>query len=144
MRRLAILIGGSLGFWLLIAVATRWYYSRQGEGDFGDAVAVYSGVAIALCLLPTTITLVWSVWGLRKSPEQQLAVVLGGTGIRMFVVLAVAYVLYGNVGYFQQHAGFWMWILIGYLFTLALETMLVLGGQPKTEATVSSGDSILR
>ena len=61
---------------------------------------------------------------------------MGITGVRMFVVLAAAYMLYGNVGYFQQHAGFWMWILIAYLFTLALETMLVLGGQPKNEAAV--------
>jgi hypothetical protein len=51
---------------------------------------------------------------------------LGGTGVRMFFVLAGALLLYFLVPYFQNQKTFWMWVLISYLFTLALEMTLIL------------------
>jgi hypothetical protein len=54
--------------------------------------------------------------------------VLGGTGLRMVVVMTAGLVLFLRVDYFQKNPGFWAWILVFYLFTLALEMTLILRG----------------
>jgi hypothetical protein len=90
----------------------------------GDAALVYSGVAVGLCLLPTVFTLLWADWASQQAPEQQLTMVLGGTGVRMGLVLGVGLLLYLLVPYFQQQS-FWLWLLVFYLFTLALEMVLI-------------------
>jgi hypothetical protein len=117
MRRLGIFVSGCLVFWLAVALPARHVW--------GDSAAVFSGVAILLCLIPTAATFVWAQWALAHSPEQQLWMVLGGTGIRMFFVLTGGGLLYWLVPYFQQSQSFWIWILISYLFTLSLEMALV-------------------
>src|SRR5262249_45866331 len=117
MRQLGILAGSSALFWILIAVPVRYFG--------GESAAVFSGVGVLLCLIPTSLTLFWSRWALQRSPEQQLLMVLGGTGVRMFFVLIAGLALYSLVPYFQVPS-FWVWILVAYLFTLALEVGLVL------------------
>src|SRR5437588_221513 len=82
----------SAAFWLLLALPAR----RLGGGD---AAVVYSGTALALCLVPAVVTLLWAGWALDKSPEQQLTLVLGGTGMRLFVVLGSAWALFASVPY---------------------------------------------
>jgi hypothetical protein len=52
-------------------------------------------------------------------------VVLGGTGLRLFFVLGAGLVLTGAVPYFQLQS-FWVWVLVFYLFTLALEMLLAI------------------
>ena len=54
---------------------------------------------------------------------------MGGTGVRLFVVLLAAWGLWSNVGYYHQST-FWTWLLIAYLVTLALEITLLLMGKP--------------
>src|SRR5262249_60056255 len=110
----------SVLFWCLAAVPARHW--------LGDSAAVFSGIALLLCLVPTGVTLLWAGWSLRRSPEHQLLMVLGGTGVRMFFVLAAGLVLYFQVPYFQAQS-FWIWVLVAYLFTLALEVSLVLSGR---------------
>jgi hypothetical protein len=122
--RLGWLIGLSLALWVVVAVPSRWLW--------GDAAAVYSGVALLLCLAPTALTLVWSDWAFRQSAVQQLVVVLGGTGVRMAFVLAAAWALVTWVPYFQLQPGFWAWVLGAYLATLALETVLMVRGRSVT------------
>src|SRR5262245_31272510 len=117
MRRLGMLAGGSLVFWFLLAVPARYW--------LGDSAAVFLGVGLLLCLVPTAATLLWAGWSLKQSPEQQLLMVLGGTGVRMFFVLAAGLLLYSQVPYFQEQS-FWIWVLVAYLCTLALEVALVL------------------
>ncbi|HEV3257562.1 MAG TPA: hypothetical protein VG013_11820 [Gemmataceae bacterium] len=126
-RRLLYLFGASSAFWLLVALPAR----HLGGGD---AAAVYSGTALLLCLLPAVVTLVWAGWALEKAPEQQLALVLGGTGLRLFVVLAAAWVLVQSVPYYREHGGFWNWLVVCYLFTLAMEMTLLLAGRPAAKA----------
>jgi len=121
MRRLVLFLAGSLALWTLVAIPARFIW--------GDWALVYSGTALALCLAPTTVTLLWSAWAFQQAPEHQLAMVLGGTGLRMFVVLAAGLVLYNHVEYFQNHPGFWTWVLVCYLVTLALEVALMLSGR---------------
>jgi hypothetical protein len=115
------LIAGSLAFWVVVAVPARHWW--------GEAEAVYAGVAILLCLVPTVVTLLWNGWTADASPEKQLVAVLGGTGLRLVVVLLGAWILHARVAYFQEHAGFWVWVLVAYLFTLLLEKLLLLGGR---------------
>src|SRR6516162_668212 len=117
MRRLGILIGGSLAFWVLVALPARQLW--------GESAAVFFGVGILLCLIPTALTMVWAKWALDRSAEQQLLMVLGGTGVRLFFVLTSGLLLYFLVPYFQGHQSFWVWILVAYLFTLVLEVSLI-------------------
>ena len=126
-RRLLYLFGGCAAFWLLVALPAR----HLGGGD---AAVAYSGTALALCLVPGVVTLLWAGWALDKSPEQQLTLVLGGTGMRLFVVLGAAWVLFATVPYYREHNGFWAWLLVFYLFTLALEMALLLAGRPAAKA----------
>jgi hypothetical protein len=118
MRRLAILVSGSLCFWLLVAFPARHVW--------GDSALIFSGVSILLCLVPTGLTLVWANWAMEQPPQQQLLVVLGGTGLRMFFVLFGGLLIYFFVPYFQNQQSFWFWVLVSYLVTLTLEMAVVL------------------
>jgi len=121
MRRLAILVSGSLCFWLLAALPARHVW--------GDSALVFSGVSVLLCLVPTALTLSWANWAMEQAPQQQLLVVLGGTGLRMFFVLFGGVLIYFLVPYFQNQQSFWIWVLISYLVTLTLEMALVLAAR---------------
>src|SRR4051794_29235589 len=127
MRRVLFLIGSSLLFWLLTSLPFRML---AGDRDAGDAAVVYAGTAVLLCLIPTSLTLLWSSYALKQAPEQQLTAVLGGTGLRIFGVLLMGFALYRWVPYFQKYPGFWPWLLVSYLVTLALEMTILLAGRP--------------
>jgi hypothetical protein len=90
----------------------------------GETGLVYSAVAMGLCLLPSVVTMVAADWSFRQAPDLQLAIILGGTGVRMGFVLGVGLLLYYLVPFFAQPS-FWIWLLIYYLLTLALEVVLV-------------------
>jgi hypothetical protein len=117
---LLLLFTGVTAFW---AVAASLGIALSDPAD--NQVVGYSATAAGLCLVPSALTLIWALWDMGKSPEEQRLVVLGGTGVRMFVVLGVALLLHMTVPYFGQQ-NFWLWVLIFYLFTLALEMGLVL------------------
>jgi len=125
MRRVGLLVVGSMVFWVLVALPSRHLW--------GDSAAVYSGVALFLCLVPTAATMLWANWAFDRAADQQIVMVLGGTGLRMFVVLSGGLALYMLIPYFQEHQGFWLWVLVAYLFTLALEMILVLKGRTATD-----------
>lgn len=122
-RRLLCLLTGSLVFWLLVVLPAR----RLGGGNLA---VLHSGTALAVCLLPGLATLAWAQWAWRRSPEQQLAAVMGGTGLRMAFILAVGWTLYQWVPYYQEQLAFWVWLLVFYLFTLALDLTLLLTNSP--------------
>jgi hypothetical protein len=119
-KRLGFLIAGSLGFGVLAAYPAHTLW--------GETALVYSAVALALCLVPTGATLLWADRVADGTPEQQLALVLGGTGVRMIFVLGAGLVLYYSVPYFQQ-PGFWLAVLVYYLLTLTLEMVLLVTGR---------------
>jgi hypothetical protein len=120
-RRLAVLIGGSLAFWAALALpAAVW-----AEGP----VLLYSGVALGLCLVPGVAVVLASGLAFRGSPENQVLVALGGTAVRMFLVLGAGLALYLGMPGFHQPA-FWFWVLLFYLFTLALEVVVMVTGRP--------------
>jgi hypothetical protein len=122
-RRLLFLVGGSAAFWLLVGLPAR----HLGGGD---AAVVYLGTALLLCLVPGVVTLVWGERALRQSADKQLILILGGTGVRMGFVLLTGWMLFLWVPYYQRQS-FLMWLLVGYLFTLALDLTLLLAGRPE-------------
>jgi hypothetical protein len=122
---LLLLLGGSFAFWLLVGLPAR----HLGGGD---AALVFSGTAILLCLVPMTATLLWGERALRQTPDKQLTLVLGGTGMRMGFVLLAGWALFQWVPYFHQ-PGFLIWLGVCYLFTLALDMTLLLAGRPGGE-----------
>jgi hypothetical protein len=123
-KRVGFLVGCTLLVWSLTAIPAHLLG--------GDTALSYSAVAGALCLVPTSLTLLWADWAYRQSPEQQLTMVLGGTGVRMGLVLGVGLLLYTTLPYFQQQS-FWIWLLVFYLLTLALEMVLVVKGRTASE-----------
>lgn len=129
-RRLILLVSGSLLFWLLLAIPARQLSANLLKPGYGgDPAFVYSLTAVLICLLPTAITLYWGLRSLNGPSEQQLTLVMGGTGLRMFFVLLVGLAFYKLVPYYEAYEGFWIWLLISYLFTLGLEMVLLLSGQ---------------
>jgi hypothetical protein len=118
-RRVRILLVGSLVFWGLTAGLAYLVWEDQRE-----VVVGYSVAALTLCLVPATATLVWILWNASPSPDQQMVAVLGGTGVRMFFVLGAGLVMTSQVAFFQRRS-FWIWLLVYYLFTLTLEMILL-------------------
>lgn len=116
-HRLGILVSATAAFWLVAALPGRFFW--------GQSAVVFSGTAALLCLAPALGSLLWSVRAIEKSPEQVLVVFLGGTGLRLFVVSAGGFALYGWVPYFQEQPGFLTWLLVFYIFILFLELLLI-------------------
>src|SRR5262249_57734777 len=108
---------------------------------WGDRGIAYSAVAVVLCVVPAAATLLWAGWVSRHSPEQELLMVLGGTGVRMFVVLGVALALFLFVPFFGEPS-FLLWIAAFYLLTLALEVTLVVRGRSSGGTGVKKNDGI--
>lgn len=123
--RLLLLLGGSLAFWVLVALPAR---ALLDDPEQVSEVIAYSGMAMLLCLVPAAITLTWGCHALRRDPESQLAAILGGNGIRMFSVLLAGWLLTRWFPYYGE-SSFWNWLLVAYLYTLALEMTLLLVGR---------------
>jgi len=133
-----------LGLFVSVALAVGLALILCSRQVWGDTSAVYCTAALAICLLPALLTLTWSLWARGGPPEQQLVAVLGGTGLRLVVVSVLSLMLYQRVDYFRQQAGFMEWVLVSYLFTLALEIAFLLAGRsaaavPATGNTVRDG-----
>jgi hypothetical protein len=125
MRQLAILWIGCLGLWVLLG-GSAWLL-------LGDIALLDASVACALCIVPMTATLVWCEWAFGaerriRAPEQQLLAMLGGTGVRMFVVLVGGIVLFHAVNELHRPA-FLLWVVVFYLTTLTLEVALMIRRQ---------------
>ena len=119
-RQLAQLLTGSLALWGL-AAAPAWYFG-------GNQALVETVVACVLCLVPMTLTMVWCHQAFRTSPEQQLAAALGGTGLRMLVVIGCGIGLYHAVEQLNRTT-FLLWVVAFYLGTLTLEVVLIVRRQ---------------
>jgi len=148
MRSLLWFILGVVSVWLIVALPAALLASDPTQRN---ATLLFSSLAFCICLVPSALTLVLSLLGLTR-PQDQWMVVVGGTGIRMFVTLGVSVGLFiyfraeetqGHplqIPYFRQEeyqGQFWLWILAAYLTTLAIETMVVLRASPKTETPIA-------
>jgi hypothetical protein len=116
--RVGRLIAGTVGFWL--AAAGGAFLLKRPEW------VEPSIPAAALCLFPEALTLRWATRAAGGSPDSQLVAFLGGMLVRMALVLAGGLALYFLAPACHRPA-FWVWVAVFYLFTLALETFLVVG-----------------
>lgn len=121
----------SVLLWLLIALPAR--------AAWGDATVLASAVALAVCLLPALGSLAWVMWSWTRPVETQFVAGMGGTGIRLFGVVAVSIGLVQNVPFLAEN-GFVPWVVLLYLLTLGLEVGLLLWAWP-TGNTVSSASA---
>jgi hypothetical protein len=126
-RRLLFLVGSCAAFWLLVGLPAR----HLGGGD---AAMVFLGTALLVCLVPAILTLVWGERAFQQSADKQLILVLGGTGVRMTFVLLAGWTLFRYVPYYQRQPSFLIWLVVGYLFTLALDMIVLLLGRPERES----------
>jgi hypothetical protein len=120
------LIGGTALFAALVTYPARLLAERQ-EWERPELTALWSATAALLCLVPTALTFAWTRRAHAAQPEQQLLAVMGGTGVRMAFVLAVGLVLFLGVKEYEYQR-FWMFVVVYYLFTLALEMILIVRG----------------
>jgi hypothetical protein len=124
------LVSATVLFWVLVAIPVR--YLLGGEWTY-----LYSGTAMLLCLVPGVLTMLWAIRAGQSDPQQQLLMVLGGTGVRLFGVLTVAYLLWQNVAVFHEEGGFLLWLVVFYMVTLAVELQLVLSSRAKMDSSAT-------
>ncbi len=123
-HRLGILVIGTLAVWAVVVIPARAYW--------GDQAFIYSAVAAVLCLVPNIGTLLWADRVTNQGAEQQLLLMVGGTLARMVVALGGGLALHLLVPYFE-HMSFWVWLLVFYLLTLALDVFLVVTAKPAAD-----------
>jgi hypothetical protein len=115
MKKLGLLAAATLLLWTVL-IYPGWLLG-------GDLVWAQSLCALGICLVPALATMAWTLKTV-SAPEQQLTAILGGSGIRMAVALGGGYLLYkGWPETFTDN--FWLWMVLFYMFILALETILV-------------------
>jgi hypothetical protein len=119
-QRLLLLLGSCLFLWLLLAGPVYWL--------LGSQQLLFSAVAAGVCLIPAAGTLILCELAFGKSPEQQLAAVMGGMGIRMLFVLGLGMTMYYGLPGFKS-GSFWLWIIGFYLVTLAAEVTIIVRRQ---------------
>ena len=119
-RHLKTFLFGAAAFWAVAA------YPALRFG--GTPAFVYTLVALGLCAAPTAVVAWWAGRAGDRTAGERLLLMLGGTGLRMGLVLGVGLVLYLTVPYFQQPS-FWLWLLAFYLYLLGLEIYLILSEQ---------------
>jgi hypothetical protein len=116
MKQLGFLIAGTLAFWAVVAYPARLLW--------GDSALLFSATAGLLCLVPTVLTLAWYLKAFHGAPETQLLAALGGTAMRMVVVVGIGMILFHTVPELHYQR-FWLWLLAFYLFTLTVEITLI-------------------
>jgi hypothetical protein len=116
MRKLGLLLAGTVALWFLVFLPARFL--------LGDRALVESVVAAVLCLVPMMLTLLWCLRAQGGTVESQLAAAMAGTGVRLLTVLAGAVILFLNVEALGQPS-FMILVVLFYVATLALEILLL-------------------
>jgi hypothetical protein len=80
-----------------------------------------------------------ALWSSHRSGSEQLMAVVGGMGVRMAVVLGLSLLIFLNIPQFRvdknRELTFWGFVLVGYLATLAWETVLAARNQNGSESS---------
>lgn len=114
-------LAGLIVVTLLLWAAAAWI----GQRLWGESAVIQSAAAMLLCLVPAVGTMAWALAVRSRSSGEQMLAMLGGVGLRMFLVLGLGLAAYHAVPLLQSEA-FWIWLLVFYLVTLGLEMMMVL------------------
>ena len=124
-RPILILIFGCFMFWAILAYPAFRLWATRG--------LIESSVAASLCLLPSLLILIWEALASGTRPQDYLWLTMGGTGIRMGMVLGLG-LLIGVLNPNFQQPSFLAWVLVFYLFTLALDIVVLLKVKPRISA----------
>jgi len=121
-RTLLTFVLGYVAGWL--AIVGFCYLRWQKEGLL--CAAITGGI----CLVPTSISLAWSLLAASRSGPEQLLALMGGMGLRMLFVLAVGLLVFLSwKNWFEEpkerEYAYWGSLLVGYLMGLGLETFLL-------------------
>jgi len=115
--------------WLLLALPASYLTES-------DAPVWHSGAAALLCTVPMALAFVGTTRLARRDPRTAAVVALGASGLRMFVVLSGGLVL-GLLVPFYRNQAFWLWLVVFYFTTLALDVALLLRLRPTDSAKTS-------
>jgi len=123
-RRVSLLIGGTLGLWLLTVAYIL-------AADAGTNEVLVATAAMGLCLVPALVTLL-VIEGVAGRHLELLGITfLAGTLLQLVVIGAAAVLLDRQVEFFR--GGRWMiWVVVFGLVTLGLETAAVVVGRGQT------------
>jgi hypothetical protein len=139
-RALVRLTAAVILLWVVLAVPASLFWDG-GPVIPLDArpVLVVSGAAALVCWLPAALTLaVLTWWRRRRPPVELVAAFLLGVVMRMGLTLGgglVVFLALLPVGPPGRYV-FWVWLLVFYLATLTVETLLLVGPAPADRTTV--------
>ena len=87
-----------------------------------------SGVAIGLTVPAGLVTLFATAWLNKTSPFGRFVAVFLGSFVRLFVGLGGGLVVFFASGstFRVDMVSFWLWLMIAYLITLTIETILLI------------------
>jgi hypothetical protein len=120
-RRVGLLIAGSLVCWLIVAGAVLLVGG-------GLETILLTAAAMGICLVPAILTLVIAETVGTANPELFGITALAGSVVRMVAVGAAAVLLQQQVEFFRAES--WVpWVVLFYLVVLALETTAILMGR---------------
>jgi hypothetical protein len=119
-RTLGYFLAGSFAGVALLAGV---YYAR--DGLYG---ALCVAVAAAVCIIPTLLSLMLTLWSRGRSGADQLMSMVGGMALRMGAALVASLMIFKTVPQFEESRErslvYWSAILVCYIGTLAWETFL--------------------
>ena len=127
-------LAGALAGWFLLALLAYALWRQDG--------LVCLTVSGAICIVPAGLSLFWSLYAASRSSSEQILAVMGGMFLRMLFVLAVGVAVFLLQPWFQEVKErayvYWGSLLLFYLMSLALETIIVARYKPNSQATAIS------
>lgn len=133
-RGLIGLTGGIVALWLVVALPL----------NMNSAVGLIVSAGAALfTLIPALMTFVMATWAGRRSSEERLLAVLGGTLLRLLFAVGGAMIIYVAVPEIRTNP--WpllTWGLIFYIAGLTGETVLLMVGSTSPETMNVSVDEL--
>ena len=107
--------------WLLTCGPAFWIAGWRGV--YGSAAAA------TVCGVPGLATLVLYHWSCQKRSDRwRIAAILGGTIVRMVVVMGAGAILHATMEGFDL-LGFLIWLMLFYLASLTAEVLLLVRGE---------------
>jgi hypothetical protein len=118
MRRLGMLIAGTLCVWAVLALPAALLL---GGPPYEVSIA-----AAMVCLVPAVLTLFLADRLRDRPPEEKIVIALVCTFLRMGLAVGLGVLLYFQVPLLRTNAAAFIgWGVVFYLVTLALETALL-------------------
>ncbi len=132
-RTLGYFLAGSLAG---LAVLAALVFARDGE--YGALCVAVAGL---VCIIPTLLSLMLTLWARGRSAADQLMSMAGGMALRMGVALVAGIAIFKSVPQFQESRErslvYWSAILVCYIGTLAWETFLTARAKKTTAAAAT-------